>query len=65
MKLGVWVSCIGYIKPSGNHYELNSDFMIAVFHSRDDEPKDIGENIPHSCNRYRRVCADFSGVLCG
>lgn len=65
MKLGDKVSCTAYIKPSRNHYELNGDIMCAIFHTADSAPLEIGDDLPHSCNRYKKIECEFSGIYCG
>ncbi len=70
MKLGDWVRCTGYIKRSGNHFEVldgkdtESGFPSCVYWSAGaTEGTDVEDY--HICDRFVVKKATFSGVYVG
>lgn len=65
LRLGDWVSCSAYIRPSGNHFEIdNGDAGKALLWRKDATE---GEEIEdyESCEKFVTKTALFTGVFVG
>lgn len=64
MKLGCKVKCHAFIKPSQNHYEIDNEKCICDFwEAGAKEGVAIEDN--HSCDRYKMIQKEFTGVFVG
>lgn len=63
MKLGDRVRCTGYIRKSGNWYEMSEDRQTCSFFHKDDEPEEVDGL--HECARFETVQKEFTGIFVG
>ena len=65
LRLGDWVSCSAYIRPSGNHFEIdNEDTGTALLWEKDaTEGREIEDY--ESCDKFVTKTALFTGVFVG
>ena len=65
LRLGDWVSCSAYIRPSGNHFEIDNEDTGTALLWRKDATE--GEEIEdyESCEKFVTKTALFTGVFVG
>ena len=63
MKLGDRVRCTGYIKKSGNWYEMSEDRQTCSFCHKDGEPEEV-DGLDW-CDRFETVQKEFTGIFVG
>ena len=65
LRLGDWVSCSAYIRPSGNHFEIDNEDTGTALLWRKDATE--GEEIEdyESCEKFVTKMALFTGVFVG
>ena len=65
LRLGDWVSCSAYIRPSGNHFEIDNEDTGTALLWRKDATE--GEEIEdyESCEKFVTKTALFTGVVVG